>query len=157
MPVVSRGRRSGQKRSQKRSGLSFDQKLAKLAIADFWHKDSDGTRYYVNVAVFQTDDGDKPMVRFRIDIPGEEPLILALDYKTAMALGMALQRAAFAAQVLTADEVKRLWAMAKGKAAKGEEAGGEEEVTTEEAGSAGSEAGSEEAGQEEELPDISFA
>ena len=157
MPVVS-GRRKSQKSGHRKGHkLSFDQKLAKLAIADFWHKDSDGTKYYVNVAVFQTDDGDKPMVRFRIDIPGEEPLILALDYKTAMALGMALQRAAFAAQVLTADEVKRLWAMAKGKAAKGEEAGTDEGAEQEEADNADSGGSQDEAGQEEELPDISFA
>ena len=145
MPVIVGNKRSGQRKGQK---LSLNEKLAKLAIADYWQKDSDGTRYYINAV---NNDG-RNYVRFRIDIPKADPITILLDPKTAMQLGMALQRAAFAAQVLRPEEVSQLWHELRGRggqrAVKRQEAVNEQEPE---------QADNEAASEEEELPDVGFA
>ena len=104
MPVVKpKSRKPTQK--EKVGKVTTDIKLAKLAIADTWIKDEDGTKYFINV----TAHNGKKYVRFRADMPGERPLTFLWSPQLAIDIANAIFRAGFNAKVLTEEEIEQLW------------------------------------------------
>ena len=144
MPVITS--QKTQKKQAKQ--LNLDQKLAKLAIADFWTKDSDNTRYYINAV----SENGKTWVRFRIDIQGSKPLIILLEPKMAYMIGMALQRAAFSAQVLKPDEIAKMWNFLTNKKRSNKQVQQQTQQNEQT-----QEAGQEVTQEDTDMPDISFA
>lgn len=103
MPVRRKTYKSKQTKTQKYK-MTKEIKLYKLAIGDWFAKDKDGTKYFVNVT---EEDGYK-YIRIRVDM-GDDKVEYLLKPEFAIELANAIFRAAFNAKVLTVEEIREAW------------------------------------------------